>query len=438
MGTPPLDLRALLFCVFDKDEGPMVKCSDPPHALGVQFKFKILGRYLLPETFVQGRVVSVGVEEDKVIVGAPVYIEDTQYSRNCFQFNICLVASSTADPEPQRDVAQHLAEVFHTLEVDTKLLSSASEVESKVEHIQDILAQVRQQLNATEECFVRVGDSHAVSFKVRRWQPSLPETPLLSSVPVPLVNLDALLPKMKLEGGRPDEVTLPQPWDSTLLPVASLIDGSRTVQQICDLVDKHAVILILRHLLHFGLVSMIDEIRPEGRYRLTPLFHTAFQDATVASDALRYATAGRREAGDEAALQALQALYCQLNGTEQTWDMWQDANAEELERQEISAKHFLTFGLLQGFVEKIDTVVGVLTKNEFVELERLRSNVIPQKKQTLRDIGLSSAEVNRHPEIKPLVSRMNLLKGKQIGRGFVQQQNAAEEDLMPPCISAPL
>eukprot|EP00930_Biecheleria_cincta_P021454 TRINITY_DN15901_c0_g1_i2.p2 TRINITY_DN15901_c0_g1~~TRINITY_DN15901_c0_g1_i2.p2 ORF type:complete len:109 (-),score=24.66 TRINITY_DN15901_c0_g1_i2:154-480(-) len=98
--------------------------------------------------------------------------------------------------------------------------------------------------------------------------------------------------------------------------------------------------------------------------------------------------------------------------------MFQDANEDDLKRQDISPKHFVTFGLLQGFLEKIDTVVGVLTKNEFVELEQLRTKDIPQKKQQLKDQGLSSAEVNKHPEIKPLVSRMNTLKGKQIGRGL--------------------
>ncbi|CAE8657320.1 unnamed protein product, partial [Polarella glacialis] len=125
MSCPPLGLQALLFCVFDKDEGPMVSCSDPPHAVGRHFK--PLGRYLLPETFIKGRVVSV-VLDDNVIVGAPVYIEDTNYDRNCFQFNICMVISSSLDPAPHRDIAQHLAMAFHALEVEMRLLSRPQDV----------------------------------------------------------------------------------------------------------------------------------------------------------------------------------------------------------------------------------------------------------------------------------------------------------------------
>eukprot|EP00416_Gambierdiscus_australes_P037378 CAMPEP_0171103110 /NCGR_PEP_ID=MMETSP0766_2-20121228/58741_1 /TAXON_ID=439317 /ORGANISM="Gambierdiscus australes, Strain CAWD 149" /LENGTH=274 /DNA_ID=CAMNT_0011563513 /DNA_START=121 /DNA_END=943 /DNA_ORIENTATION=+ len=182
-----LGLRALLYCVFEQEEGPKVFCADPPNAVGQQFK--PLGRFLLPETFVKGRVVSM-VLSDNVLLGSPVYIEDTYYDRNCFHFNICMVISSQVDKEPHRELAQHLATAFHALEVELKLLSRPEEAD----HVQSILANLRSQLNTSGECFVRVTDSHCISFRVCCLSPALlSPAPCLSQVPVPLVDLVRLL-----------------------------------------------------------------------------------------------------------------------------------------------------------------------------------------------------------------------------------------------------
>jgi len=53
-----------------------------------------------------------------------------------------------------------------------------------------------------------------------------------------------------------------------------------------------------------------------------------------------------------------------------------------------------------------------LSAEEFLELQSLRSVDIPRTKQRLKDLGLSSAEVNRHPEVMPLVQRLKQLKAK--------------------------
>eukprot|EP00931_Biecheleriopsis_adriatica_P106306 TRINITY_DN80786_c0_g1_i1.p1 TRINITY_DN80786_c0_g1~~TRINITY_DN80786_c0_g1_i1.p1 ORF type:complete len:453 (+),score=101.12 TRINITY_DN80786_c0_g1_i1:1-1359(+) len=428
----PLGLKALLFCVFDKDEGPMVRCSDPPNAVGRLLK--PLGRYLLPETFIKGRVVSM-VLDDNVIVGAPVYIEDNLYDRNIFQFNICMVVSSSLDPEPHRDIAQHLAMAFHSLEVEIKMLSSPSD---EVGSVEEILQQIRYQLNTTEECFVRVGKSHAISFKVRRWNPVLKKSPSMSAVPVPLVDLQhllkpsdiyeaGLLPSLELKlASEPslEDEALPLGLDPVLKPVLPLVDGVRTVQQIADAsqVGHDNVVLILRHLLHFGFVSMIDEIRLDCRYRLTPEFHQVIENPAIRTDVLRYVRGGHcdssRPEDAEEEVHAVIALYAQIDGREQTLQEFREAHAEELRERAISLRHFVTFGLLKGFLERIDNVggtLGTLEQKEIAELQHLRHNVIPKRKQELEQQGLKKNEVNQDKGIKEMVQRMKDLQAKEIG-----------------------
>eukprot|EP00933_Yihiella_yeosuensis_P037309 TRINITY_DN31210_c0_g1_i1.p1 TRINITY_DN31210_c0_g1~~TRINITY_DN31210_c0_g1_i1.p1 ORF type:complete len:460 (-),score=73.41 TRINITY_DN31210_c0_g1_i1:30-1409(-) len=444
MAYSSLGLQALLFSVFDKDEGPMVKCSDPPNAVGRYLK--VLGRYLLPETFIKGRVVSV-VLDDNVIIGAPVYIEDTLYDRNCFQFNICMVISSSLDPWPHRDIAQHLASAFHALEVEINLLSASS----KVEDIQEMLAHLRYQLNTSEECFVRVGTSHAIAFKVRRWRPVLVESPALGSVPVPLVDLQAMVQPFAAESSESlddlqprllsQQCAQPVSLDPTLSLVLPWVDGIRTVRQIMDSspLDDKSVLVCLRHLIHFELVTLIDQIDLEGRYRLTPKFHTAFEQKEVRDNVVPYVTAGSRgssgsaadeDSGSEVAtgtLQSIQVLYAQINGWEQTLGQFKEEHVLELLDLDISLRHFITFGLLWGFLERIDSVEAPLTHGEIRELQTLRSNTIPAKKQELQDKGLNPTQVNKNPEIQDMVARMNALKEKELGLVYTSEGATSQE-----------
>jgi len=408
-----LGLRALLYCVFDKEEGPTVCCSDPPHAVGKQFK--PLGRYLLPETFVRGRVVSV-VLDDNVILGAPVYIEDTLYDRNCFQFNICAVIGSRLDAEPYREMAQHLASAFHALEVEIKLLSR----QQAASRVQCILAALRRQLAASGECFVRVDGSHCISFLVRLSSPVLVAEPGLSEVPVPLVDLEAMLrgsAEHSAAAGAGGQPLAPFEPDLTLVHVAQFVDGASTVREVVQAsgLDRDSVLLCLRHLIHFGLVALIQEITLECRYWLTPEFHCAFDRPDTVGEAVRYVTAGERE-GDQATVQAVQALYARIDGWNETLGEFRQANAEELQRLGVSLRHFVTFGLLRGFLERVDSSGLALSQEEASELENLRCETIPQRKQALKASGMTSADVNRDEEVKRMVVRMNELKAKERGR----------------------
>lgn len=350
-GQMGLRIRALLYCVFDKEEGPILACSDPPSALPRQ-QTK-LGSYLLPEMFVKGRVVSV-VVDDNVVLGAPVYIEDTAYDRNCFQFNICVIISNMIDVEPYRDLAQHLASAFQALETQDKFLSRPDRVET----VREVLAELRQQLTERGECFVRVNDSHCISFRVWPCGPLLPAQPKPSEVPVPLADLRTMLAPRHAALTKDTEPGLPFEPDLALIHLVSYIDGAQTVDELAQAsgLDMEVVMICLQHLVYFGLVKVIDAINLKSRYRLTIEFHQAFDSPGVKDEVVQYVTAGRKhfESGDvegDAFLNKVQGLYAKIDGWSQTLGDFQKDHGSELQEREISLRHFITFGLLRGFLE---------------------------------------------------------------------------------------
>jgi len=220
---------------------------------------------------------------------------------------------------------------------------------------------------------------------------------------------------------------LPFEPDPTLLLLVPFIDGIRSVQEVIDssALDEDRVLVCLRHLLHFGLIAVIDAIEPESRYCLTPEFHVAFEQPEVLGEVVRYVTAGRLPSSAEL-VEVVQGLYAEIDGWEQPLWEFQQAHAEELQGHLISLRHFVTFGLLRGFLERIGSYAQALSQGEMRELQTLRSSTIPRRKQELKNMGMSSTQVNKEPQIKAMVARLNELKAKEKRRPSVATSLGSE------------
>eukprot|EP00928_Gymnodinium_smaydae_P014020 TRINITY_DN15083_c5_g1_i1.p1 TRINITY_DN15083_c5_g1~~TRINITY_DN15083_c5_g1_i1.p1 ORF type:complete len:445 (+),score=75.43 TRINITY_DN15083_c5_g1_i1:253-1587(+) len=402
-------LRALLFSVFDQDKGQVIECADPPNAVG-SHGFKHLAKYLLPDSFARGRVVSVYLD-DHVVVGAPVYIEDTRYHRNIFQFNICMVVSSQVNLDPYREIAQHLAAGFRVLEMETKLLSS----KDKLEKVQTTLHQLRSQLNRSDECCVLVDASHLIAFRVRRYSLALAPPPSVDVVPVPLVDLVQLFSRPDFDGIQPADET----WTSKIDPDASLlqllpyVDGIRSIASVADAsgVDLDATVACLRHLQHFGFVAFIDAIGLDKRYRLTNEFHRAFERPDVASEVVRYVTAGVIE-DSPALMQEIRSLYCSVDGWSATLDQFKQMHMPLFQQHGFSLRHFITFGLMKGFLKPVYRYTEA-HRSEIERMNELRA-AISEQKAYLKTQGLSGKEINQNPKVTKNVKELLGLKEKMI------------------------
>merc|ERR1712079_211709 len=296
-------------------------------------------------------------------------------------------------------IAQHLAQAFRNLETRLKLLSN----DEKVGCVQHLLAQLRMQLNTSEECFVTVDASNCICFRARRRGPELPAAPQPSQVPIPLVNLQERLVLPRGEG--PESwasfAKLPYTPDLSLLHIIPFVDGIRSVGDIAraSSLDDKRVLICMQHLLHFGLVAFIDAIELNNQYCLLPEFHTAFSEPAIRDIAVRYVTAGECNGNSHELVEGIQALYAQVDGWKQTLGEFQEAHAQELQRQKVSLRHFVTFGLLQGFLQRIYGHEA-LNQTYLMELQLLRS-AIP---------GMNIQEANRHPQIRSMVARMKELR----------------------------
>merc|ERR1712027_83687 len=80
--------------------------------------------------------------------------------------------------------------------------------------------------------------------------------------------------------------------DLALIHLVSYIDGTQTVDELIQAsgLDTEVVLICLQHLVHFGLVKIIDAINLKSRYRLTAEFHRAFDRSDIKDDAVRYVT----------------------------------------------------------------------------------------------------------------------------------------------------
>jgi len=249
---------------------------------------------------------------------------------------------------------------------------------------------------------------------VRSHSLALAPRPSLGDVPVPLTDLPGRLAQHespKLRGRGHDQESAFE-LDLALLRLAPFIDGARTVQEVISasrLQDEH-VVLCLRHLQHFGYIDVIPPIHRQSRYLLTPEFHVAFDQPETVQEVVRYVTAGRHS--DVHLVEIVQSLYAAVDGLQQTIEEFKERHEEELREHDISLRHFVTFGLLQGFLEVIDDYNQDLSEGEQMELQELRPN-IRRLKEELKEKGMDAAQVNKEPQVKTMVARLNELKAKE-------------------------
>lgn len=417
-GLGGLGVRALLFTAFDEVHGHQMRCSDPPDAIGAEL-FKSVSAFFLTrrEARVEGRVVSLLLGEF-VLLGAPIVIEHARYDRNIFQYNVCAVISSSLDRAPYKDLAQHLASAFRVLEDDMLFLSSdlppaTPTTPPWTSKVQPLLASIRAQLNASGECFVRVSPTSCVSFRVRVGSQALGPEPKLEDVPVPLVDLQSLASAalgnemLKDEQGAALTIRL---LDPVLVRVMKEIDGVRTVDGVVQEsgLDAPCVLLCLRHLRLYRLVDFIDDVQLGKSYRLTPGFHEAFLRKQVKEEVAAYITGGRRD--DAALVGVALRLYAKIGdaGYSATLGQFQRDERHDLESNDISLRHFITFGLLHRFVELVEW--HPLTAR--AEDEKRIRKTLTLRKVELKNDGLSEQVVNAHPDIKDFVAQLNSVRGK--------------------------
>ena len=277
-----LSIQALLYTRFEDKEGYVVATADPPDALGEQ-QFKEIGYHFLPDKDVCGRVITLFLDNYRV-VGVPVYIEGSQYSRKAFIFCICFVIDSLvvqADMGLYRRLAEQLANAFSALERDQELRFLSDD--KHLPKVNETLVELRRQLNdpRSTHVFVSIADSHSICFKPLGRPPIKKNVPEVKPYHVPYLLIDPATISAEVSA----EV------DALAISVLSFIDGASCVQDIFGkfpFTSPSAVSIALRLLAGLGSIFLLPPVDEFSRFCLTPEAATFFagglSDRAEASD----------------------------------------------------------------------------------------------------------------------------------------------------------
>lgn len=321
----------LLCIIFDNEKGPVIKASDPPDCLARSFQ--PLGQYFCPDQALAGRCVAVTLDP-YILHGLPIYIPSETYDRSCFRFCIAVLVGLNT---PARVLALQLAQIFYSLEIDRKFVSQSDKMQ-----LQTTLQQVREGLNSRDgvAAVVFSAENAPLRFKERFTQPPPPEIPLCD-VPLPLCNLVEC-----------QEAS----WDFCLRQIIPFIDGIHNIQSIATEsgIIVANVILIIQHLIMFKCVTIIDMIQPTNYYRLTARFKEVWSDRKICDTVGRYITG---DAGN-VDLRLAQQLYVTLRSSD-TVREFVAKNQAVFDTYSISTRHFITFGLMHGFLRRLHVYPNV-------------------------------------------------------------------------------
>ena len=264
--TGGLGIQALLYTRFEDVEGYVIASADPPEAIGEK-QFKDIGGHFLPDKDLCGRVISLNLGAHRMM-GVPVRLEGSQYSRSAFVFCVCFVVevdSVIAKPHVYRALANQLATAFASLEeeADLRLLSE----DKHGELVRSALAEIRFQLNDTSfsHVFVKLTESHAVCFSPSSGCEPLPlQDPAMFMIPTPLVDRERLL------GG-----------EAMVDSVIAACDGVRNLSEICAFFeesvgthpifpsDRTLVLDVLKELAAFEILAFLPPVDEHSRFRLS-------------------------------------------------------------------------------------------------------------------------------------------------------------------------
>ena len=368
VGASPV--KAVMYTQFEDVEGYVVAASDPHNVMVDQFKE--IGYHFLPDRGVCWRLITLALGEYKII-GVPVHIDDSKYARRAFVFCFCLiVANNPSAVKMAKVAAQELAELFHSLEEESSLLSE----EPNRVALPDFLRELRSNLNAPQSQSLNLGIRDKwLQFSKPHLQTAL-ATQVINpwSVPISLVDHNHI-----------SDTTA----DRVILDVLEACDGLRTVSELTHAlrIDFAELSELLGSLHSRSLVCVMDQaIDKYSRVRLTSKFHSFFDDLSNRQEAVSYALqaaqTGRNSQTSSTSSTPLTSpaepignvgdllvrMYCRLDGHVEDLGEF----SAHHDGSNISVRHMIIFGLIKGFL-RCKTMFPVFPEHTGTMIPVLRS-----------------------------------------------------------------
>lgn len=272
---------AIFYAVFHPVEGTKIINQVPENTINNTktslFNFNTIKNYIIPKPQLCNKLISIKVGKYKV-VGFPVNIDNENYLRNSFNFNLCFVFSYNSDTITYELTIKRIGKMFKVLEEQNYLLSRLNSEFFKSEHINQInlraeipgfqnfkritlssieslINQIYQDLNNYSECCIPLDDSNSVDIKLFPILPS-PLNIKAFQVPILMVNLNSLV-----------DVN----WDPTMLKILPYINGINSIKRISDLSNSDYLLTkqCIQHLMHYKCLQIIDIFQFSNIYAAT-------------------------------------------------------------------------------------------------------------------------------------------------------------------------
>lgn len=304
-----VQITAIFYAVFHPTEGTKIVHQVPENAIASSqsesnesaiFNFDTVKNYIIPKPQLCNKLVSFKIDKFRVL-GFPVNIEGSQYSRNSFNFNFGFVFPYHSDITPYELAIRRVGKMFRALEEQSLLLSKldrdqiflnkdslvlddltrlrqtpghANVQRISLSSIESLILQIYQDLNNYSECCIPIDLANSVDIKLF---PILPPPVNLKAfqVPISTVKLQSLM-----------DVN----WDPTMVKILPFINGLNSVKKISELADADYLLTkkCIQHLMHYQCITMTDIFQFNNIYAPTNRIGNFLKSDSMAEECQAY------------------------------------------------------------------------------------------------------------------------------------------------------
>lgn len=358
-------LTAIFYARFHPERGPSVIHQHPlgsviPSAgqpgTSTLVHFSDIASCVIPPYELCNKALSVCSNGHRIL-GFPVSLEDQNYERNRFTFNICLVLDEKEDAHAWTLVVAKISAFFRAMEEEDGLLQQEERLPglrwageegyppTSTGVVHPLLEAIVAGINAYRETCIRVDNTHVLNLRLDT-TPTKPQKVHAWDVPLLIRSLPSA-----------------SQWtrDLTLQRIYPHINGVTHIQRISRLADVETKLVrrAVRELIYHDRAMLLDVFHFQAVYALTRDFAWFVKDNNMLDECIGYITVDRSvasttkpEGGSETITphEMIIKLYVSLAPGTSVQDF---VLAQQSHLINIDIRRFITFGVIKGFLRRI-------------------------------------------------------------------------------------
>lgn len=334
-------VQCIFLCEFHMKAGRKIAVQVPENYLSKE-NFETVSRYIIPQVQLKRSFLSVSLLGIKIL-GYPVRIDDEQYERNAFYFNICFVfapATRTIGYEP---VVRKLSEYLLAMEHSNKLLSQKFNPK-QMDGIARLLTQIRNDINNKRMCMLQEG-----------------------STLIPLCVVPRYCETVKIYPHQAAALTddfykyVRDQWDLTTLRILPYIDGFNHVNRITALADVALELVCdcIRHLVVLGVAVIVPVFQYSNIYRPTPKLSQLAKCRDLQRKCVQKCSKSERQS---ASVRDVFRIFASMAHGATFGELCVRFNPAALN---INEKQLVLFGQIEGLIRRVDKFPVTVSRNLF-------------------------------------------------------------------------